>query len=100
LRQRLATTRQVRQLERRRFSAERQACRLLAFVELEFVQAFLQLLEPQQQPPILSQQLPAEPTTDEDHGPSQGKSEDRIVEEHFFWFLARGFRFLQVCDTT
>src|SRR6185369_13946534 len=54
LRQRLALVRQVRQIERRRFSAERQACRLLTFTEFELIQAFLQLLEPQEQATVLA----------------------------------------------
>src|SRR5438034_68211 len=51
LRQRLAPARQVRQLKRRRLTADRQSFRLSA-AEFQFVQAFLQLLEPQEQPAV------------------------------------------------
>jgi len=70
LSERLALAGQVWQLESRRFIAQRQTCQPIALVEFQGVKAFLQLLEPQEQPSILPQQLPAQPATDQEGEPS------------------------------
>src|SRR5439155_3219885 len=51
--QRLAFARRIRQLERRRFTAERQTFQLIGAAELQFVQPFFQFIQAQQDAAIL-----------------------------------------------
>ncbi len=76
LRQRLAPARQVCQLERRRFTAERQTFRLIGAAELEFVEPLVKFIQPQQNAAILAEQLRAQPAADEDGKPREGQQHD------------------------
>jgi hypothetical protein len=83
LRERFALAGQVRQLEGWRFTAELQTGGRVFLAELQFVQALLEFINPEQKPPVLAKQLPADPGAGNDGGPGKGKSDNHRVNKDF-----------------